>query len=703
MNDSIIKWMRDLYFNQIDTNKIDGSKSFKNYINEAVSFPLSRQIGFINLKYQLGMYTSGYVYTTFSCSMKNNKVIYAVVYYRDNKPKFISLSPSYESSKGEFRDSFIEYESLVNVYKKYGKIMEPIEELLLKAFKDEDIDINYNFYPHSKEVEIDISMFGIRLMTASAYLLIYRKRYGQIQQHIHKVYMNIISSIIETDNITLGSKEIYNELFNSGFNRPYGQKINPLSVGEAIHINDISYPTWRELFISYATSDMVLNSICPSFPVSANWTYIEGVNQHTFDNIIIKDKYIQNNDVKDTLSNLKEIYNNTEDMYYMEESRERIYDSIQYITSYKLLSNIAISRIDEFAGLTLTSIVPTIRKAEVVPPHYHQIVTDIRYFDKFMFDLMYATHVLHKRIGVIHFDLHLNNMTIMKVDDSFYKLEDGKYKYNMDKKYGTAFILDQQQETYIFPFDGYYGTIIDFSDSLVNKEFDNYTSKFITHINFDDIIDNEKEVIFTKLSKSLTYVKRHKDKFKGAIVSRYEDMFKAITAIDYVSITRNLKILFEKEMGKPKSLGDVREFTVSDKIMSRLEFMEETSMKYLLESIQNVVDDEGKDVNYVGDVLLKKFFKSYLYDQQQDKKPELYEVYKYDSDWKYNVASYETFPIWAKKDKVEQKLGKEVAKSVFEDKSIPIDTYRDVHLNFLIESLSSKYDLDVEQKSSLLD
>ena len=419
----IIKWMSDLYAKQIDTNIIDGSKTYKNYINEAISFPFSRQLGFINLKYSMGMYTSGYVYTTFRSVIKDKSVIYAVVYFKDDEPKFISLSPSYESSKGEFRDSFIEYSALEYVFKHLGKELEPLEETILKALNNDKINIDYTFFPGSKPISKDLNMMGIRLMTAATYLIIYKKTFSQIQQHIHKVYIDSISSIINIDDYIIKNDKIYHYLFNSGFERPYGQKLTPLSVGEAIHINDISYPTWRELFLAYATSDMVLNGISPNFPISANWTYIEGVSENTFDNTLIREKYVHNKEVISLLNGMKDVYKNSENTVNMEDSRGKIYDNINYITSYKLLSNIAIARIDEFAGLTLTAIPYTIRKAKVVPPHYHQILTNIAYFDKFMFDLMYATHVLHKRVGAIHLDLHLNNMTIMNTDSSFYKLE----------------------------------------------------------------------------------------------------------------------------------------------------------------------------------------------------------------------------------------------------------------------------------------
>ena len=85
----------------------------------------------------------------------------------------------------------------------------------------------------------------------------------------------------------------------------------------------------------------------------------------------------------------------------------------------------------------------------------------------------------NKKLGVINFDLHLNNVTIAKVD-TFYKTAVDKngivsIKYNKDEKYVTEYVIDK--DTYTFPFDGFYGCIIDFSDSLVSKPFLDYARK----------------------------------------------------------------------------------------------------------------------------------------------------------------------------------------------------------------------------------
>ena len=303
---------------------------------------------------------------------------------------------------------------------------------------------------------------------------------------------------------------------------------------------------------------------------------------------------------------------------------------------------------------------------------------------------MYGVHVLHKRVGAIHLDLHLNNMTIMEVDDSFYKKDKSKDKYNYveDKRYHTAFIVDGQKETYIFPFDGYYGSIIDFSDSVVSRTFLEFANKEITFDSFENIIDREKDYIFDKLSSMLSYVRKYKDKVRGAIISNYEDMFKAITAIDFVSITRNIRLMIERE------LIDY----ANSNILQRIKDLEDASLEYLLSSVQNIVDNEGKEITFAGDVLLPKFFSKYNY-ASIDPDLNIYEVYKYNAPWDYSGTSIDKYPPWGQKKVVEQKFGASKAEEIFGTRDHPISIDRDVHLAFLIEKMSSEYGLNVIQTS----
>ena len=273
--------------------------------------------------------------------------------------------------------------------------MHDLEERIISK---KNIHLSYNSYPEtSKVAEEDLGALAIRLLVCSIYLIIYKKQFDQLQVHTDKVYMDIVQSIDKFESYKIENNDIYNHLFKGGLERPFGQKLIPLSVGEAVKINNITYPAWRELFISYAACDMVLNGISPTFVVAANWTYIEGADVSMFDNKVIRDKYKQNDEVIHVIENLKAIYKFSEDINDISESRQKIFNTLSNLSSNKLLSNLALARIDEFANVTVGTIARTVRNAKVIPPQYKKFITEVEYFDKIIFDLMYGSHVLHKK------------------------------------------------------------------------------------------------------------------------------------------------------------------------------------------------------------------------------------------------------------------------------------------------------------------
>ena len=688
----ILHWFREIYFDQIDVPLLDGSKKYKEMLNSSISFPSKRMFAFIDLKYTLNMKTSGYTYIAFYLVHGERRVIYAVAYYINEVPIYVCLSPTFLSSKGEFRDAFIPFSAFNQVFIKWGKQLSPIEDAIRKKISEKEFIIEYNTYPRSKIADEDIIMLGTRMLITSTYLILYRKQYDLLQIHTDKLYVDMLKNIIKSSSYIINDNHIYNYLFNGNLHRSYGQKITPMSVGEVIKINNITYPVWRELYISYAASDMVINGISPHFAISANWSYIEGVDHDMFDNSIIRERYKQNDEVIEVINRLKLLYKYSESIDNIEDSRQQIFNTMRKINSYKLLSNIAMCRIDEFVDSTIGTIPHTMRTAQIPPPKYYNFLKKIEYFDKIIFDLMYGIHTLHKKIGAIHLDLHLNNMTIMEVENDFYKKGKGKYVYDKDTIYHTAYVIDGQRETYLFPFEGYYGTIIDFSDSVVSRNFLEFTSKSVTFDSFENIIDREKDYIYEKLSSALSYARKYKDKVRGSIISNYEDMFKAITAIDFVSITRNIRIMLERDFSN----------YVHEDILHRIKELEDISLEHLLMSVQNVVDKEGKDVKFAGDVLLSQFFSNYKYSPSMDNVT-VYEVYKFNAPWNHSSVSVDKYPPWADKNVVEKKYGLKKAEEVFGVRDRPMEIDRDVHLAFLVEKISTEYGINVIQTSRAME
>ena len=107
--EALLNIMESEYKKNLDLQSVEGSKTFKELINTKDTPSMKRWLAFIDLKYKLTMYKSGYLYTPFKATIKGISIIYASIYWYNNRPIYAVLSPTYESSKGEFRDGFILY------------------------------------------------------------------------------------------------------------------------------------------------------------------------------------------------------------------------------------------------------------------------------------------------------------------------------------------------------------------------------------------------------------------------------------------------------------------------------------------------------------------------------------------------------------------------------------------------------------------
>ena len=138
---------------------------------------------------------------------------------------------------------------------------------------------------------------------------------------------------------------------------------------------------------------MVLNYVCPSFAIGSNWTLIEGIDETMFDNSIIRHRLKTGEFIQNMVDEYKKIYEQSSKVEDVEKYRENLLDEIQDLHKYKVISKIALAKIDENVGFTIGTIPRNIRKAKIVQPHYNNLITDINYFNKYMFDILYGCHV----------------------------------------------------------------------------------------------------------------------------------------------------------------------------------------------------------------------------------------------------------------------------------------------------------------------
>ena len=72
-----------------------------------------------------------------------------------------------------------------------------------------------------------------------------------------------------------------------------GQKFIPLTIAEVLpsRREDINFASWRELYLNMIASNLVLNFVCPSFPLINSWFYIQNTRASIFDNLAMHDRY----------------------------------------------------------------------------------------------------------------------------------------------------------------------------------------------------------------------------------------------------------------------------------------------------------------------------------------------------------------------------------------------------------------------------
>lgn len=194
-------------------------------------------------------------------------------------------------------------------------------------------------------------------------------------------------------------------------------KVIPLTIEEAQHLNDSRYRTWREIKMIKQATDLVLSEVSQNLPMYYT---------HAICNDSLKEDYINQNIVnyfengenidqldvlikginkirkelhgikyyKDLKTNLNELYKK-----YLKEFTGNIDISQKYSNKSVLIFN-EVSSFD-FNHLMETDPLFVLRKEFILPT---------------IFQILHGLAALNKNHGIIHFDLHLSNVLVTKVD-----------------------------------------------------------------------------------------------------------------------------------------------------------------------------------------------------------------------------------------------------------------------------------------------
>lgn len=617
---------------------------------------------------------------------------------------FHSTSPSYISADGEYRSKFCTYR-INEIKSAFHEIWNEIEEYIIyqKQRRKWSLYSSY-FYPkmeqESKNIIVEAAVRSevvtISLLMISWFHHIYNTMLGIGETHINSVYKDIFNVHMEDDISFLNNlikKHSGNEIDkfraaishsiikNSQFGIRYincGYKMIPLNIKEVQDPLRLKYKPWREYFISNKCNDLIINNISPNFSIIHDWFYIKNSRKNLYDNQSQYNRMKDSELAKDILHTLYESQRGT---YFAAENiqitnknndkiknimntkfkrlREKINDAINYSVEEIIMSEVTLAFASEYVGRTFADIISIIPNSRVIDDFLGKpFNSGIHYFSKYMFEVCYGLLCLNSKLGVIHGDFHLNNATIGKLYYSAYnatnKTSDVLVIPAVNSEIdiigkeisGKVMYVLPNNQHYIFPHNGYFSCIIDFSRAIIDP--DNYErfndasipSAFKLVSDFDKFKINEINNLINMYLQLFSGMNKQREELIVLCKKYFSAVFRLLSCTDIFQFT--LRLIRMIEGSKIKA---------SSHVMNLMQKINRMSENYLTSEMNNLIDNPEEyskkilSEDFPMQKIIRQCFSEYVDGHIfKENNMDINDIYVFENDFKYSASQYETFP-----------------------------------------------------------
>ena len=674
------------------------------------------------LKYIYTFSKSDIITTCFKVSFDTTSSIYAFVYFRclqtktgaSMEPEFVCTGPTFRSQDGEFRSRMIPYSRVAELFNKYGDVFSMVEQMVVDKLSNGILKFQADFYypfgckydQRKLEDFVNSSRLAIRLYIMCWFVDYYAIHYNVIENHANQAYQYII---YQHDDMPvfdalmakigkIGYQTISDKImqFPSNVDNPTynlrevqcGQKIFPLTVIEAMRPDDINFNVWREIYITNIASNLVLNLISPSFPFINNWFYVQNSHAGLFDNIAMHEKYDHSEIATEVSNQLKNIHKYS----YVNGDKKKgpisnefyrlsynIHKGIVYADSDIRVTDLALCMTSEYVGRTLRDI-PALVKYKEHLPGLDKVFTDYNIFSKHMFEFVYGFYCMNTRAGIIHGDLHMNNVTIFRL---YTVLQPDDTPYTPNPK--IAYIVGEN--AYLFDHVGLFSMIIDFSRAILG-DYKKIEHEFSTR--FADAYFKEQEIRITHLLYQYfpALMDKYKDKIRELINTNYPLMFKILKAIDTFVVMSNIASMFS--IDDAFSHGKVKIAPGALKLLSRLSSRAESlivdNIKAVIEGRINTPDD----IQWPNMTIIEEIFKDHIV-KSVDKNITITEIFNSNNDMINDIEDEESWgPLLAltKEAEIRKKHHNPLSKQSYRQWL----KFKEVDESIPLEELTKKYE-----------
>jgi hypothetical protein len=714
----ITEWYATQYTNAVGVSNLDGSVSFKTMFEQfpvkssnikrpAMITGIRRMSNFLSLKMRYPLGPDGYSVLTMSAMIDGRDTHFGYAYWRcvsDVDPEYICVGPTFESRDGEYRSRFIRYAIFAREYERMTEILAPTENDVLRLVGESALTINSTVYPSSASDAIVAHVSNSRLPIVAFVIALHMDLQhvasNSTMTHMSAAYVSIMTAFaaLRPDALVRSQKssQVGNQrlALSAGYRDMCevvcGQKIVPLFMREVMQPRDYNLASWRELVVTELVADLVLNYISGSFALYNQWTYVEDADSSLFENAAMSERYIRSQAIAESAASLREarrLVEASEHNYPSEMLSAQIYDSLEYAQSFLLVSPVAIVHTMEDVGVTMRGLP---RRARY-PPVGCEFTSILAAFAspaasaRNLFELAYAAHCLHVKLGVAHTDLHSNNMTLYLwglADDVV--LKDCKathtpYYPNPVLAYVTG--ERGEADTFIFPAAGTTASIIDYSRCILGPGFrahleEGRSEQYANNFYRDQV--NRAMRVFHRYAPD--YVTRNQVAIKAAVMINFEAAFPVLAAVDFMAIGTNMGAMLTEEASRPVGEHELRKFEVSKVGIELAGALETAGREALITGLHDLVETKGtrremRTPAFPGYRILKTVFSEWLYSNWkartatlplQERQAQLVDAYNFTNPVRYSGRDYSKYPPWARLDEIEQHLGEHKITDLFE-------------------------------------
>lgn len=631
--------LENLYKTKINFNEIEYKDSIKlDYLNSSIN----RYVKIIDIYNEIHLSKVNTIFTVLKLQRNTNILNYAFLYgiLENNKVinKFIITSNTLVSKDGMYSHRFINFENLT--FK--SKIIDKICDYLKQNLKHKEYKLLYEYFniyddniKKSYSNILSDSNLLIKIYSITWLIELYNMNKKNQEINMNNIYNSIIFTEKDKQYFNIlykdHKKEIYDLVIlykfftHDGKNRlEIGQKLIPFNYIQLKEYNNIIHFQWKEILINKIVYSLLYNINSPSFSIFIDWIFINNSNRNLYDNKEIYDKISYSDKIKSILqllnkanSEFSEIYNQKKNDF-IDSLIKKLKKIIKLSENKVLMSNISLCYLSEYSGKTVYDYFNKIKDKTLIHKNIGDLYNNYDMFKKYMFEIIYSLYCLNLK-GIIHGDLHLNNVTLNKknlnINEESYVIYNININKNTDiinfiNSYSNDNINNSENTTFILPHLGTYPCIIDFSrsfillklisENIIEKERNNIRAKFIK---------NEQQRIMSELKKIFpNFLKNNAHKLKFLLKNKnFNILFIYFSAFDIFKFASNLLIFINK-------YSTQNDITVNPEIIKLLDDISKKAYSYL----EKIIDEESyiniESLIFPNLEILIELFSSFKYD-----------------------------------------------------------------------------------------